>query len=71
MSASKKITIRAKLAELSKSHKGAEQPNTPMVGAGSLVAMVNGEMREVITVRSYFNPKGLHLGCPCRWWRMA
>lgn len=58
MPASKKITVRAKLAELTKAHKGAEQPSTPMVGAGSLVAMMNGEMREVVTVRTYFNPKG-------------
>lgn len=36
----------------------AQQPRTPMVGAGSLVVTCKGEMREAITVRTYFNEKG-------------
>ena len=36
----------------------AQQPKTPMCGAGSLVATRKGELCEVITVRTYFNEKG-------------
>lgn len=36
----------------------AQQPTIPMVGAGSLIAVRKGELREVITVRVYFNSKG-------------
>lgn len=50
-------TLVAKLVAADKKHE-ASQPNTPMVGAGSLVAFDTGEMREVITVRVYFNSRG-------------
>lgn len=40
-------------AKLGKVRKEASQPSQPMVGAGSLVAMRNGELSEVITVRTY------------------
>jgi hypothetical protein len=45
-------------ATLSPSTREAQQPKTPMVGAGSLIATRKGELREVITVRTYFNDKG-------------
>lgn len=42
---------------------GAEQPRTPMVGAGSLIAYAIGENGkrepvECVTVRTYFNERG-------------
>jgi hypothetical protein len=36
----------------------ASQPKIPLCGTGSLVAMRNGELCEVITLRTYFNEKG-------------
>lgn len=37
---------------------GAQQPKTPLCGAGSLITTRGGELREVITVRTYYNEKG-------------
>ena len=50
-----KKTIRATIGA---PVRNAQQPKTPMVGCGSLVAKRNGGMSEVITVRTYFNEKG-------------
>lgn len=47
-------------AEFTKANPGfgAEQPRTAMVGAGSLVVSHKGELREAITVRTYYSEKG-------------
>lgn len=45
-----KITVKFSAVK-----REASRPNKPMVGAGSLVAMHKGEMREVITVRTYMS----------------
>lgn len=42
-------------AILGKVRKEASQPSQPMIGAGSLIAMRNGELSEVITVRTYMS----------------
>ena len=51
------MTIRATL-NTPNLKREAQQPKTPMVGAGSLIATRNGELREVITVRTYFSERG-------------
>lgn len=57
MATRKAPTIRATIGTPNKK-KPAEQPNAPLDGAGSLVAIVNGQPEEVITVRTYWNPRG-------------
>ena len=52
-----KQTLRATIATPAKGHE-AQQPKAPMCGAGSLIATRNGELCEVITIRTYFNKKG-------------
>lgn len=52
-----KTTVRA-IFVAPNPKKPARQENTPLCGTGSLVAMRKGELCEVITVRTYFNPKG-------------
>lgn len=51
----------------------AEQPTTPMVGAGTLVAMRDGELCEVITVRTYYNERGSGMQPvrACVWIKLA
>ena len=49
--------LKAKLTP-SDTKREAQQPKTPLVGAGSLIATRKGELCEVITVRTYFNEKG-------------
>jgi hypothetical protein len=57
MATRKAPTIRATIGKANPRAE-AQQPTTPMVGAGSLVAMRDGQMVEVITVRTYFSAKG-------------
>lgn len=49
-------TIRAIFSAAAPSN--AQQPDTPMVGAWSLIVKHKGELREVVTVRTYYNRKG-------------
>ena len=52
--------------------KEAMQPTQPMVGAGSLVAMRDGDMCEVITVRTYMsNSRNASVVKACVWVRPA
>lgn len=52
-----KNTIRATLQPVKPGFE-AQQPGTPMVGAGSLVVSHKGQLREVITLRTYYSSKG-------------
>lgn len=52
-----KHAIRAEFASPDKGHE-ASQPKTPMVGCGSLIVTCNGELREAITVRTYYAERG-------------
>ena len=52
-----KQTLRATLIPANKKH-GASVPDTPMVGAGSLIVSHKGELREVITVRTFYASRG-------------
>ena len=38
--------------------RNASNPDTPMVGAGSLIASEGGELTEVITVRTFYASRG-------------
>lgn len=40
------------------SFENGRQFDTPLAGCGSLVVSHRGELREAITVRTYFNPRG-------------
>lgn len=50
-------TVKASFGPVPK-NSNAEQPKTPLVGAGSLIAMRNGELKDVITVRTYYASAG-------------
>lgn len=52
-----KHTLRATLTNPPKGRE-ARRPDTPMVGAGSLIVSHKGEMREAITVRTYYASRG-------------
>jgi hypothetical protein len=52
-----RVTLKATIGTPN-AKKSARQESTPLAGSGSLVAMRNGELMEVITVRTYYNPKG-------------
>lgn len=52
-----KQTLRATLVAAHEKH-GASVPDTPMVGAGSLVVSHKGELREAITVRTFYASRG-------------
>lgn len=54
---SKKQTLRAVLGKHEDKHS-ARVPDTPMVGAGSLVVSHKGELREAITVRTFYAARG-------------
>lgn len=49
-------TIRAIFSN--KPAGNAQQPSTPMVSAWSLVVKHKGELREAVTVRTYYNHRG-------------
>ena len=52
-----KPTIRATLGAADPKRE-AQQPLTPMVGAGSLIVTHKGELTEAITVRTYYVTRG-------------
>lgn len=52
-----KHSVRAVFVPAPKDH-GARVPDTPMVGAGSLVVSHKGELREAITVRTFYANRG-------------
>ena len=52
-----KPTIRATLGAPDPKRE-AQQPPTPMVGAGSLIVTHKGELTEAITVRTYYAARG-------------
>lgn len=52
-----KQTLRAVLINRDEKN-GARMPDTPMVGAGSLIVSHKGELREVVTVRTFYASRG-------------
>ena len=50
-------TVRAVFVNPPAKHE-ARQPDTPMVGAGSLVVSHKGQLREAVTVRTYYASRG-------------
>ena len=54
-------------------HENARQPDTPLASAWSFVVRHKGELRECITVRTYFSPRGSGMQPvrACVWIRAA
>lgn len=50
-----RITVRA---EFGPAVSNAKMPDTPMVSAWSFIVKHNGELREAITVRTYYSQRG-------------
>lgn len=52
------MTNRIRAVFSDKPAENASQPSTPMVSAWSLIVKHKGDLREAVTVRTYYNSKG-------------